>query len=360
MRICQPSQCEATTKILNRFPGQFEVSVALWHVFSIEPDQPDPEDSRIIWALAKQHQVQQLDEGYPKSRGEFLCFGLGYPQSDLRSGPFSVAVSVDVQKRSLAVFGPRQYSMLGSPHETGGERSPVAVSSSNAFGGRGFLDNPDGVGWQAKAGDRAPEIEDPDDLIIATRQTVTPAGFWPLSPASSLRKKHLGAFDESWLKSHWPCFPPDTHLEFFQTAPEKQRLSGYFKGNETCEIINMHPLKQRLIFQLPNKRARCIYRRGSDVGIFNGWYESPMVAETLYLFPNEGVAALLHRAVILVHQADALDLRDVLLSLEEPNTDVPAQNKIKQHFQTQLFDVINPVEEAINPQVPDSQASLTS
>ena len=85
-----------------------------------------------------------------------------------------------------------------------------------------------------------------------------------------------------------------------------------------------------------------------------------MVAETLYLFPNEGVAALLHRAVILVHQADALDLRDVLLSLEEPNTDVPAQNKIKQHFQTQLFDVINPVEETINPQVLDSQASLKS
>jgi hypothetical protein len=85
-----------------------------------------------------------------------------------------------------------------------------------------------------------------------------------------------------------------------------------------------------------------------------------MVAETLYLFPNEGVAALLHRAVILVHQADALDLRDVLLSLEEPNTDVPAQNKIKKHFQTQLFDVINPVEETINPQVLDSQASLTS
>lgn len=345
MRISQPINCEVTTKILNRLPGQVEVSVALWHVFSLEAGKPDPEDSRIIWALTKKHGVKLLDEGYPKPRGEFLCFGYAYPPVDQRSGPFEAAVRVENQVRRLAVFGRREFSMLGGPHEVGESLKPVAISPQNAFGGKDFVENPDGLGWQAKTGDMAPPVDDPDNLIKSPDRAVTPAGFWPLSPSSNVRKKHLGSFNEAWLKTHWPSFPSDTELEFFQVAPEKQRLPSHFKGDESCEIINMNEASPRLQFNLPQLQARCVYRRGSDAGIFHGWLESPIKAETLYLFPNEQVGALLHRCLIRVSRADAMDLQDVLLTLETPGSYQPAQAIIKQLYQSQLLDVIASTDE---------------
>lgn len=354
MRISQPINCEVTTKILNRLPGQVEVSVALWHVFSLEAGKPDPEDSRIIWALTKKHSVKVADEGYPKPRGEFLCFGTAYPPAGQQSGPFEAAVRVDNQIRRLAVFGRREFSMLGGPHETAGGLKPIAISPENAFGGKEFVDNPDGLGWKAKTGDMAPAVDDPDNLIKSPDHAVTPAGFWPLSPASSERKKHLGTFNEAWLKTHWPSLPSDTELEFFQTAPEKQRLPSYFKGGEACEIINMNEASARLLFNTPRLRARCVYRRGSDTGIFHGWLESPIRAETLYLFPNEQVGAMLHRCLIRVSRADAMDLQDVLLTLEAPGSYQPAQAIIKQLYQSQLLDVIAPTD-ATNQAAPGTE-----
>ncbi len=354
MRISQPINCEVTTKILNRLPGQVEVSVALWHVFSLESGKPDPEDSRIIWALSKKHGVKLLDEGYPKPRGEFLCFGTAYPPADQRSGPFEAAVRVNDQVRRLAVFGRREFSTLGGPHEAGGGLKPIAISPQNAFGGKDFVENPDGLGWKANTGDMAPCVDDPDNLIKSPDHAVAPAGFWPLAPGASARRKHLGTFNETWLKTHWPSFPSDTELEFFQVAPEKQRMPSHFKGGEACEIINMNEASTRLAFNLPRLRARCVYRRGSDTVIFRGWRESPIKAETLYLFPNEQVGAMLHRCIIQVTRADAMDLQDVLLTLEPAGSYQPAHAIINNFYQSQLLDVIATTDET-KQIAPDSE-----
>ncbi len=342
MRISQPTNCEVTTKILNRLSGRFEVSVALFQVFSILPGQADPDDPKIFWALAKKHGlIQGLDEGFPKSRGEFVCFGLAFPPAELKSGPFSVSVRVEEHQRKLAVFGERDFGIFGGIREVSACSGPVAISPENAFGGKDYAENPAGIGWQAKVGDKVPQVEDPDDLLDGPARAAFPAGFWPLSAASTLRKKHFGAFDDKWLQREWPSFPQDTHLDFFQTAPEKQRLNSHFKGNEVCEITNMNEQVPLLRFNLPKKQARCVFRQSEDQGIFHGWRESPMVAETLYLFPNEGIAAMLHRSVIHTYRADALDIQDVLLALEEPGEKQPAEGMILQLFKSQLLDIIS-------------------
>lgn len=360
MRISQPINCEVTTIILNRLPGQVEVSVALWHVFSLEAGKPDPEDSRVIWALSKKHGAKLLDEGYPKPRGEFLCFGTAYPPAEQRSGPFEAAVRVNDQMRRLAVFGRREFSMLGGPHEAGGGLKPIAISPQNAFGGKDFVENPDGLGWKAITGDMAPYVDDPDNLIKSPDHAVAPAGFWPLTPAASVRRKHLGTFNETWLKTHWPSFPSDTALEFFQVAPEKQRMSSHFKGGEVCEIINMNEACASLQFRIPQTRARCVYRRGSDTGLFHGWRESPIKAETLYLFPNEQVGAMLHRCIVQVSRADAMDLQDVLLTLEPAGSYQPAQAIIKNLYQSQLLDVITPTDETKQVMPNSEKAAMPS
>lgn len=359
MRISQPSNCEVTTKLLRRLTGQFEVSIALWHLFSIDREQADPDDARILWQLTKSHWPEQpIDEGYPKIRGEFVCFGMAYPPPDLHAGPFEALVRVSNLQRKLGVYGPRVFGTLGSIQEQKPPREPVDIHPKNAFGGKDYPDNPYGVGFNAKGGTPGPSIDDPDDPVLSPTSKVAPAGFWPLSPESSIRKRKLGAFDDNWLKKDWPNFPYDTDLEFFNTAPEQQRLQTYFIGDEEVEIIGMHPRTARMSFKLPGLRARCIYRRSDDESLFRGWHESPIVPETLYLFPNEGLAALLHRTVIQVRRPDALDLHDVLLSLEPISTPSRSENAILKLCQSQLYDVIAPM--ADDPILVDKTTVQTS
>ena len=317
MRISPPAGCEVTTHLLRRLSGQFEVSLALWHVFAITEAAQPVDDARVLWQLAKKHAPNQpLDEGFPKAKAEFLCFGAAYPPDDLRRGPFPVSVQVAQTRRELAVYGPRVLGVLGDPQEVTPPRDPVAVSPEQAFGGAGHLTNPEGLGYRGKTGDAAPRLEDPHSPMTAASEKLAPACFWPLSPASPQRRSHLGTFDQAWLERDWPNFAPDTDMDYFQMAPAAQQI-GVLRGDEQVQIVGMNPTRQALQFQLPGQRARCVVRRArSSANIFEGWGELPLLPETLCLFPNEGIGALLHRGVMTVERADALDLMEILLQLE--------------------------------------------
>lgn len=339
MRIQQPTNCDVTTQILRRVTGQFEVSVALWQVFSLAPDCPESIDSSVLWKLVKDHWGSQaFDEGFSKRQGEFLCFGKAYPPPGLSKGPFGVSVRVGPHKHNLAVYGARVFGVLGAARELVAPREPIAISPANAFGGKAFADNPLGVGYLAASNEAAPCIEDPDFPIGSSDATNQAAGFWPRSPAHRERQRYLGTFGEHWLTHDWPNFPPDTDMAYFQTAPLKQRLEGYFKANESGEVVGMNEHSPRLPFTLPDQRARCVYRIGEQAGMFEGWCQAPINAETLFLFPNEAVGALLHRAVIRVDRADALDLRDILLTLESSNSATRPDQMVMQRWQSEVLE----------------------
>jgi len=344
MRISQPVGCEVTTHVMRRVSGQFEVSIALWHVFELNAEQTPIQDSRILWKLAKQHWPgRALDEGFPKARAEFLCFGLAFPPENLTQGPFPVSVCVGDVRRDLAVYGQRVFGVLGNVQELAPPRHPVALSPENAFGGSGDEVNPAGIGYQAKSGEPAPSVQDPDEPITSPAARYTPAGFWPLPVTSPARKKNLGTFDRRWLQEDWPSFAPDTHMDFFQMAPAAQQLPAYFNGDEVGEIVGMHAQQTRMQLQLPGKCARCVYKRTSfQADLFAGWSQTVMHPETLYLFPNEGVGALLHRGVIQVERADALDLAEILLQLEPPALKTPASDIMKQFYRARWLQPTEP------------------
>jgi uncharacterized protein YjbI with pentapeptide repeats len=341
MQIKQPSTCEVTKSTIRRLTGQFEVSLALWHVFPLFRDRTDPLDPRSVWACAKTHWPKQvLDEGFPKPTGEFLCFGMAYPPKAAQQGPFEASVSLGSQRRRLAVYGPRVVSAMGRLTEVNAGVGPVAVSAHTAFGGPDFPENELGLGYKALPGSTAPSIEDPNFPIVSVHDAVAPAGFWPLPVRAKVRQQYLGAFDQNWLQSHWPNFPPETDLAFFNTAPLEQRLNGYFRGDESGEILGMNPDRQCFEFQLPGQKARCVFRRSEETNIFSGWSEAPSVAETLYLFPNEGIGALLFRSVITVRRPDALDLQSVIFALEPIGGVTPVQAILSEHFRSELIDPI--------------------
>lgn len=359
MRIKQPANCEVTTQILRRVTGQFEVSVALWQVFSMAPDSSESVDSGVLWKLIKEHWGSQaLDEGFSKRQGEFLCLGKAYPPSGLAKGPFGVSARVGPHKHNLAVYGARVFGALGGARELVAPREPIAISPENAFGGKAFADNPLGIGYLGAPNEPAPCVEDPDYPTVSSDGTNQAAGFWPLSPAHRERQRHLGTFGEHWLTHDWPNFPPDTDMAYFQTAPLKQRLEGHFKADESGEVVGMNEKYPRLTFALPGQRARCVYRRGELAGLFDGWYQSPINAETLFLFPNEAIGALLHRAVIRVQRADALDLRDILLTLEPLKSTTRPDQMVMQRWQSEVLEPLlaTTADQEAAPAVSDNMA----
>lgn len=356
MRISQPADCEVTTHILRRLSGQFEVSLGVWHVFTLNSEAPPVEDSRLLWKLAKQHWPgRALDEGFPKPQGEFFCFGLAYPPEGLRQGPYGVSVRVGQARRELAVYGQRIFGMLGNVQEVTPPRSPIAISPQNAFGGAGHEVNPHGLGYLAKSGQGAPSVEDPNDPIASSTALTAPAGFWPLPVTSPQRSQHLGTFDRQWLEREWPNFASDTNMAFFQMAPAAQQLPALMAGDEEGEIVGMHPTNTRLQFNLPGKKVRCVFRRTLSTGnVFEGWAHTAIRPETLYLFPNEGVGVLLHRGLIRVERADALDLSEVLFQLEPASLNTPPSDIMMQLYRARWLQPTQAPAAAADAHQPDS------
>ena len=75
----------------------------------------------------------------------------------------------------------------------------------------------------------------------------------------------MGTVDESYLVESWPAFPRSTRPEYFNVAPEDQRIQGFFQGDEVVKFLNMHPTTPRIISSLPGVRARLFIHR-NDAG----------------------------------------------------------------------------------------------
>jgi hypothetical protein len=138
----------------------------------------------------------------------------------------------------------------------------------------------------------------------------------------------MGRVDRQWLLEGWPHLPRDTQGEWFNTAPEDQRLPAFFRGDETVEIRNMHPEKPLLKSVLPGLRARLFVQRlEGDSSLFR---EIPCRAETLWLFPDREVGILLYRGSVPVaddEYVEILNLYGQWESLADPPEPVDFYNR---------------------------------
>jgi hypothetical protein len=275
-------------------------------------DSPSPS----IWDLAEVYMPTDvpIDEGWPKSRGEFFAYGGCYwPREGHAQQPILASIRLaDIHKR-LAVFGDRHFTALGTSSAPE-PFSKIDLSPQNAFGGVGFTQNPLGKGYTPddKKGRLLPNVEQFDSLIVSKADQPIPAGFWALGPEAPSRTRYFGRFDEAWKKSRWPHLPLDTELEYFQAAPKDQQSGGYFRGDESIQINNMHPHLALIQSRLPGLRCRLLVS-GVDLEDVRE-YETRI--DTVWLFPDVLTGFALHRCVIPVKQTDAADITYALVAFE--------------------------------------------
>lgn len=261
-----------------------------------------------------------LDEGYAKAQGEFLLYGASYAPDGRPVEQQRVSVRVGPQRRQLIVSGDRHFDALGlisraQPY------TRMPITPQTAFGGPSDTGNPAGKGAAGMTdADGAvrwplPNVESEAQPLTERGKRVAPAGFWGNTAAMPARQRYLGSCDDRWLRQQWPHLPDDTRIEFFQTAPDDQRIAGYFHGDESVELINLHPQQRVLESRLPGLRARCFVNRRLVEG-GTAFEEVQAFAETVWLLPDSNCGIVLYRATATVSDDEASDILHVYAAWE--------------------------------------------
>ena len=321
MKILKPSSLALLYRSIH-FAHLHQLSIGMMAFFTFDKNNlPDLLPEAKMWPLAVRAMGENaiLDEGFPKPVGEFLVFGAAHAPINAPATEVVVAAQIGSLKKALFVRGDRHFNALGLV-STPKAFAFMPITPATAFGGAGSPDNPWGKGLHkvldADGASRLPlpNVETASMPILAAGDVAPPAGFWAYGPDAPERSRHLGEFSQPWLKQTWPHLPDTTDLAYFQTAPLDQRLPGFFQGDETIQILNMHPSRPLIASSLPKLRARCFVNRRAAGG--EEFTELQTRAETVWLFPELECGIVLYRAVTNTSDEDADDVLHLMAEWE--------------------------------------------
>lgn len=288
-----------------------------------------------------------FDFGMPKTRGEFLVYGSACSPAPVQA--LEVMVRVGATEKRLNVFGERVWGAGGMPGEPAPFES-MRICHANTFGGENYPLNPLGKGTLPDASGTypVPNVQEPGRPVLSPADSAAPAGLTALPMTWPQRMKHLGTVDDQYLLERWPGFPRGTDPEYFNAAPENQRIDGFFRGDEAVEIHHMHPAEAVIRTQLPGLRARLfVHQTRGDETVFA---EVPCRAETLWLFPDQKRGILLYRGAVAVAD-ETLDDVAHLFARWEPLSEAP---KPVEHYHRLFLESLAPPLEAAPAEVPDA------
>ncbi len=298
-----------------------------------------------------------LDMGMPKPRGEVLITGKCFAPRGTSRPASEVSFRVGDLRKSLNVFGDRFWKRTGGVNVISDPEpfKEIEISWKNAFGGEEFDKNPLGKGIAPVLSPEGqtiiplPNIENPEHLIGSPADRPEPAGFGPLDLMWPQRFKKQGTYDEKWQRERWPHFPDDMNYEFFNTAPEDQFLSGVFTGDESIEIINMHPDIQVINSHLPRIRVRCFVTKKKSLKAGHEedeiFQEATTHVDTIWLFPAILRGVVMYRGTTEILDDEYADVSRIFLASENM-ADEPKSLKYYLEEQKKVLDRMVPIDTA--------------
>ena len=347
------------------FSGQHRLSIGLLAMFPLDDSQ--------LSALRTEQELWQsmpavlgvnavLDEGLPKVGAEFLLYGSAMAPAGQTTGEMRVEVCIGSLQKSLLVRGDRHIDRLGrisSPEPFG----QMPITPQTAWGGPDCEDNPLGRGAEAVQGVDGqmfwplPNIEHPQQLMLAQGEHVLPAGFWGVTSDHPWRRRHLGQFDGRWQKNRWPALPDDTHHDFFFSAPADQRLpEGFWIGNESLSLRGFDANSVVINSHLPGLRARCFVNCRQPDGSTQLVALTPR-AETVWLLPEVQAGLILYRTQVVTADEHGKDICHLYAEWEELRTAPAADTVWQQRFMQLLQPVAAKPLAAITPAEPVTENS---
>lgn len=319
--------------VVTAFPWQITppedvLVVVVKGTFDLVPDAPAvaraesdlPEDDLFEGDTFEGALLQSSDFAVMKPEVDVLVRGTAYAPS---KGATAMQVAVRVKgahgavDRAIAVFGDRTWGGAGvarvpsapAPFES------IPLGYGRAFGGPGYEKNPNGVGaGAAPSADgvrRLPNFEEIGKLVTSPDDSVSPAGLGGIHPEWAVRRALLGTYDKTWFRSRWPYYPEDFDHKFFQAAPPNQRLPRA-SGDESYELVGLHPSHGTLRGQLPGVRARVFAKRASEPALV----EIPIRLDTITFAADDDALHLVWRGTVRVTDDDAPEIEHLFATTE--------------------------------------------
>lgn len=291
------------------------LTISAFAAFKFEMIQPRLLDEQELWNVVKSSLPKDeiLDLGIPKPRGEYLIYGNAYSQKPV-SG-IGVYANIGSLSKTIVVIGDRNWTTFGVSNPKSFVSMPIDYY--HAFGGISYPENPLGKGITTNQDGKIylPNIENPSHPITNIKDRPLPTGFNAYSITTPQRMQYMGKVNDNYLHEFWPGLPQYTNPEIFNAAPDDQRFNGFFVGDEKFILKNMHPQNQTQTSQLPEIRLR-LFVVQKDINNEDIFKEVSNVAETLWLFPNHEIGALLFRGSLTVSDEEYSDVSKLFATWE--------------------------------------------
>ena len=327
MKVVKPLELSPLYKVF-RYQQRNVLSMGVVLAFSLSQ-----RNERVLeqdfWAKAMEALGgEPLDEGMPKIYPEVLLWGSFHAPGGQACGASSVRLKFGKEvDKTLLVFGDRYWNVFGKTKPT--QMLTMSVSYRQAYGGPEYAPNPLGKGYaaivDAETGDKIyplPNIENPKSAIVFKMDGPEPVGFWALGAGWPQRASRMGNYGSSYVHENFPGFASDIDMSFFNMAPPDQWLKGEIGLEEAFELYHLHPAKPLFRGQLPPWRARAFVTlkplepHPDDPFDLLGLKEIHLKPETVILFPDLDMGAVIHRGTMVVRENDLSDLSHLLLAYE--------------------------------------------
>jgi hypothetical protein len=248
-----------------------------------------------------------------KESADVVVVGRAHAPAEGAATEVAVRVVVGDIDKTLRVTGPRRWSRDGAPMPPSPFRD-APMDWTCASGGEDSW-NPVGVGDREQADLRgetpAPSVLSYGVELVSRDAYVTPAGLGPLAPRWPTRRDAAVPAALEWIDA-----APAARLSwneasrpaFFQCAPPDQRLSRAIRSDERIVLEGLDARHPRLVTNLPGLELHAV-----AVDLAGGRTPVNLLADTLWIDGDRGVATVTHRATVPTR---AIEGRDVFVWLD--------------------------------------------
>ncbi|MCB1887065.1 MAG: DUF2169 domain-containing protein [Rhodocyclaceae bacterium] len=318
MRILKPQHLSLMHRCFERQRRAY-LGVAVMAYLPIR-DEPALLPEQELWqevAPLMQPEVP-LDAVLPKSGAEFLMIGDACAPGGEPVTGLEVEARVGSLHKKLHVYGER-YWLDSQRISDVRPFTRMPVNWAQAWGGPKVAENPMGRGAEPEptaAGPlRAiPPVQHPDHPCTSPKGPCLPASFAPIPPMWPQRKQFDGTYDDAWLKDTFPAPPQDFNWRFHCIGSADQWQAASFRGDETIEIVHMHPDHPRMSYRLPGITPMIVARMKRGGGTSDRIGEAQL--STVWLLPNQRRIVLVWHAMFEVGNEFADDVELLCAGLE--------------------------------------------